>query len=242
MRARFRESGNDVRSVEWIAASPLGSTEGFEAVWNHVAEKLLTSYSRRDVRLRRLRARAVGRPDAGGRSRAGRHDDPPERIGAWLATVATSVAARARPDAGARPAAHRAGRRTLGRADDAGRRAARGSAARRRLRRRDRSWSRSWRARPARRERSTDAPAARDHRDRLLVAGPMMRQHRRPTSRRSTRRSSSASRRCACRSARSWSGRSPKRCRSRSGARHARAADGDPARVRRRSAGGRSSG
>ena len=30
---------------EEVAASPLGSTEGFESVWNHVAEKLLTSYS-----------------------------------------------------------------------------------------------------------------------------------------------------------------------------------------------------
>ena len=28
-----------------VAASPLGSTEGFESVWNNVAEKLLTSYS-----------------------------------------------------------------------------------------------------------------------------------------------------------------------------------------------------
>src|SRR5439155_16471943 len=28
-----------------VAASPLGQTEGFEQVWNHVAEKLLTSYS-----------------------------------------------------------------------------------------------------------------------------------------------------------------------------------------------------
>ena len=28
-----------------VAASPLGSTEGFETVWNHVAENLLTYYS-----------------------------------------------------------------------------------------------------------------------------------------------------------------------------------------------------
>src|SRR5439155_381593 len=28
-----------------VAASPLGSTEGFEGVWNSVAEKMLTSYS-----------------------------------------------------------------------------------------------------------------------------------------------------------------------------------------------------
>src|SRR5206468_1609899 len=28
-----------------VAASPLGQTEGFDQVWNHVAEKLLTSYS-----------------------------------------------------------------------------------------------------------------------------------------------------------------------------------------------------
>ena len=30
---------------EDVAASPLGSTEGFEFVWNSIAEKLLTSYS-----------------------------------------------------------------------------------------------------------------------------------------------------------------------------------------------------
>src|SRR5260370_18617745 len=30
---------------EDVAASPLGSTEGFESVWNHVAEKLPPSYS-----------------------------------------------------------------------------------------------------------------------------------------------------------------------------------------------------
>src|SRR5581483_2239865 len=28
-----------------VRNSPLGSTEGFEAVWDHIAEKLLTSYS-----------------------------------------------------------------------------------------------------------------------------------------------------------------------------------------------------
>ena len=34
-------------------------------------------------------------------------DDPPERVSAWLSTVATRRAAGARPDAGARRAAHR---------------------------------------------------------------------------------------------------------------------------------------
>ena len=76
----------------------------------------------------------------------------------------------------------------------------------------------------------------------LLVAGLDDAAHRHAPGRRSTTRSSSASRRCACRSARCSCGRSPRRCRSRSAAAHARAADRHPDRVRRRSGGGRSSG
>ena len=60
------------------------------------------------------------------------------------------------------------------------------------------------------------APAARDDRDRHAGRRPDDAPHRRRTWRRSTRRSSSASRRCACRSARCWSGRSPRRCRPKS--------------------------
>ena len=72
------------------AASPLGSTEGFEAVWNHVAEKLLTSYSDEsfvsDVYARELsgaRTRAVDVEQAS--------DDPPERVSVWVASVDASA-------------------------------------------------------------------------------------------------------------------------------------------------------
>jgi hypothetical protein len=70
-------------------ASPLGSTEGFESVWNQVAEKLLTSYSDKpyvsDAYAKELsgaRTQAVEVEQVG--------DDPPERISQWLGTVATT--------------------------------------------------------------------------------------------------------------------------------------------------------
>ena len=73
-----------------VAESPLGSAEGFETVWNHVAQKLLTSYSDKtyvsDDYARELsgaRTRAIDVEQAS--------DDPPERVGGWLATVATSA-------------------------------------------------------------------------------------------------------------------------------------------------------
>lgn len=76
-----------------VAASPLGSTEGFETVWNHVAEKLLTSYSDKPYvaeeyarELSGARTQAVGVEEVA--------DDPPERITAWLTSVAT-IALRA---------------------------------------------------------------------------------------------------------------------------------------------------
>jgi hypothetical protein len=72
------------------AASPLGSTEGFEAVWNHVAEKLLTSYSDEtfvsDMYARELsgaRTRAVDVEEAS--------DDPPERVNVWVDSVTASA-------------------------------------------------------------------------------------------------------------------------------------------------------
>lgn len=72
------------------AASPFGQTEGFETVWNHVAEKLLTSYSDEtfvsDEYARELsgaRARAVDVDQA--------NDDPPERISGWVDSVAASA-------------------------------------------------------------------------------------------------------------------------------------------------------
>ena len=73
-----------------VAESPLGSAEGFETVWNHVAQKLLTSYSDKtfvsDEYARELsgaRTRAVDVEQAS--------DDPPERVSDWLASVATSA-------------------------------------------------------------------------------------------------------------------------------------------------------
>ena len=73
-----------------VAASPLGSTEGFESVWNNVAEKLLTSYSDEP-----FVSDAYGKELSGARTKAieveGVSDDPPERIGSWLGTIATTA-------------------------------------------------------------------------------------------------------------------------------------------------------
>jgi hypothetical protein len=74
---------------EDVAASPLGSTEGFESVWNHVAEKLLTSYSDESYV-----SDDYGRELSGARTQAVAveqvHDDPPDRIATWLSTIATT--------------------------------------------------------------------------------------------------------------------------------------------------------
>src|SRR5262249_58608029 len=48
-----------------VAASPLGSTEGFEGVWNQVAEKMLTSYSDES-----FVSEAYGRELSGSRTKA----------------------------------------------------------------------------------------------------------------------------------------------------------------------------
>jgi hypothetical protein len=75
---------------EDVAASPLGSTEGFESVWNHVAEKLLTSYSDES-----FVSDDYGRELSGSRTKAIEveqvSDDSPERISAWLGTIATTA-------------------------------------------------------------------------------------------------------------------------------------------------------
>jgi hypothetical protein len=75
---------------EDVAASPLGATEGFEAVWGTVAEKLLTSYS--DEQYVSVE---YGRELSNARTQALEveqvSDDPPDRISAWLGTVATSA-------------------------------------------------------------------------------------------------------------------------------------------------------
>ena len=71
------------------SSSPFGSTEGFEDVWNRVAERLLTSYSdkayvsntyARELSSTRTQAVTIDQIN----------DDPPDRVSAWLATVATS--------------------------------------------------------------------------------------------------------------------------------------------------------
>jgi hypothetical protein len=73
-----------------VAASPLGSTEGFESVWNNVAEKLLTSYSDKP-----FVSEAYGKELSSARAKAieveGVSDDPPERIATWLGTIATTA-------------------------------------------------------------------------------------------------------------------------------------------------------
>jgi hypothetical protein len=73
-----------------VAESPLGNTDGFEGVWNHVAEKLLTTYSDKS-----FVSDEYGRELSSAGNRAidieQTSDDPPERVSAWLSTVATSV-------------------------------------------------------------------------------------------------------------------------------------------------------
>jgi hypothetical protein len=73
-----------------VAESPLGNTDGFEGVWNQVAEKMLTEYSDKsfvsDEYARELsgaRLRAIDVEQA--------TDDPADRIAGWLSTVATTV-------------------------------------------------------------------------------------------------------------------------------------------------------
>ena len=73
-----------------VAASPIGHMEGFQGVWNDVAHKLLTSYSDASYvseaygrELSQARTQAVAVEQA--------NDDPPERMAAWLGTVATSA-------------------------------------------------------------------------------------------------------------------------------------------------------
>ena len=71
------------------AASPFGAAEGFEKTWETVAEKMITSYSDEpfvsDEYARELsttRSKAIDIEQL--------NDDPPERLAAWLGTVATT--------------------------------------------------------------------------------------------------------------------------------------------------------
>ena len=71
------------------ATTPLGNTDGFEDVWSHVAQRLLRSYSDEP-----FISTEYARELSGARTQAVSvdqvSDDPPERLSAWLATVATS--------------------------------------------------------------------------------------------------------------------------------------------------------
>ncbi len=75
---------------EDVAASPLGSADGFETMWNGVAEKMLTSYSDKP-----FVSDEYARELSGARGQALQveqvNDDPPERISTWLGTVATTA-------------------------------------------------------------------------------------------------------------------------------------------------------
>src|SRR4029077_18664224 len=102
-----------------VAASPLGSTEGFESVWNNVAEKLMTSYSDEPFvsenygrELSGARTKAVEVEVGGGAnkgSRSGRGQRLPAGADRRLARHhCDDRASRARSDTDARPAADRA--------------------------------------------------------------------------------------------------------------------------------------
>jgi HEAT repeat protein len=71
------------------ASSPLGALEGFEQTWETVAQKIMTSYSDKPFvsddyarELSATRAKAIDIEQL--------QDDPPERMAAWLGTVATT--------------------------------------------------------------------------------------------------------------------------------------------------------
>ena len=73
-----------------VAISPLGLTEKFQGVWNHVTQKLLASYSDESYV-----SGAYGRELSGARTQAIQveqvNDDPPERFATWLSTISTSA-------------------------------------------------------------------------------------------------------------------------------------------------------
>jgi HEAT repeat protein len=71
------------------AASPFGSTDGFEDVWNRVAERLLTSYSDKEY-VSNTYARELASTRTLAVTIDQMSDDPPERVSGWLGTVATS--------------------------------------------------------------------------------------------------------------------------------------------------------
>ena len=68
------------------ASTPLGRQASFEELWQ-IGDQHAGVVFGREFRLGRIRARALGRAEAGDR-RERVSDDPPERIKAWMATVA----------------------------------------------------------------------------------------------------------------------------------------------------------
>ncbi|HKT78608.1 MAG TPA: HEAT repeat domain-containing protein, partial [Vicinamibacterales bacterium] len=73
-------------------SSPLGTTEGFEEVWDQVAQKMMTTYSDKpfvsDQYARELTSLTAPRTQVIDVDQV--NDDPPERLAGWLATVATN--------------------------------------------------------------------------------------------------------------------------------------------------------
>lgn len=73
-----------------VANSPVGQGSDFETLWTQATEKLLQSYTDRSYV-----SETYGKELSGARSHAVEiervSDDPPERIAAWLGTVATSA-------------------------------------------------------------------------------------------------------------------------------------------------------
>ena len=75
---------------EDVASSPFGSTDGFDAAWDTIARTLLTSYSDKGFvsddygrELSGVRTQAIAVEQVG--------LDPPERIAAWVGSVATTA-------------------------------------------------------------------------------------------------------------------------------------------------------
>jgi hypothetical protein len=75
---------------EDVAESPLGATGDFAATWDRVTEQLLQSYSDEP-----FVSADYGRELSGARERAveveSMHEDPPDRIRAWIGSVATTA-------------------------------------------------------------------------------------------------------------------------------------------------------
>jgi hypothetical protein len=73
-----------------VAASPLGGTDDFPATWDHIAKQLLTSYSDEPYVTGEY-ARELTSTQAHALDVEHVSDDPPERVTAWLSTVATTA-------------------------------------------------------------------------------------------------------------------------------------------------------